>query len=280
MNIIKVTLQTYLTFFKNIPYILKISWAWFLLSLVVFFLPIPSSFGIFINIILFLLVGIIANPSIAVAWHQKILTTHYPKNLIYLKINKPIRTYLFYSAALTIMALIPLFLSLGFFNVLIPKDIQITNLENLKSIIDPSYIIFSLAIISLIFIFAKYGLLLPAKAIGNNNLTGQNIEKITKGRTIPIMTILLLASTPMIVIHEPNHSFINFVYGIEKNISQEFDPSKVHISKIKKTSATDKLITYLNFTKLYGSMYYLILLAVLLQLSALSHIYKELTEKE
>ena len=207
MNIAKITIKTYISFLKNIPYLLKISWIWILLSATVLLLPPMLNFSIIYSIFFSFLILIFASPSITVAWHQKLLSENYPKQLIYLKINKNIVSYSFYLIAIFILTIILTYAFSYFFKFIIPNETKQLILKNLNY----TYIKFFNLSFSFIIILTLYGLILPARALMTRDLYSQELKILTPAKKLPIFAILLLTSAPLTLINEPDHKIMNYI---------------------------------------------------------------------
>lgn len=246
MNVTKVTRQTYLTFFKNIPYIIKISWAWTLLIITILVLPSLLNFSIFYSFFFAILFMACASASIAIAWHQKILDESYPKTKIYISLNKNVFSYLVKSITLFIIGILPMLLLAGYNDLkasIVLPNFNTTNYD---------YFIYFFLVLIPIFILARFGLILPAKAINKTNYTFHNSWNMTKGKTISIIIILLISSLPMIAINEPNQKIMNYINSIGNNFllnnSKKLSTKNTNFNNSTKSKSTHlKNLTELKF---------------------------------
>ncbi len=283
ISILDITKKSYVSFFKNLPYIFRISWAWILLLIIIIITPtiIDKSTNIYFALAIFITLKIYASAAIATAWHQKLLTNNYPKNWIYLNINKNIFLYLMKSFFLIFLCSLS-FIIIGSINDLRATQNSVTLLNKPMTMVYLDYLVYSLVIVFPLIVFSRFCLILPATAIGDRTVSFHESYKTTKGYSIQIMCVILLTSLPLILWNEPNQSIHKYIFNYEKVTTLNFDPKKVRIGKIVKNTQpnlTQKLQSLMIVAEPLFLTYFISLLTALLNLSAISQIYLTLQKQ-
>ncbi len=184
--------------------------------------------------------------ALAVPWHQMLITNQSTTKLFYLGFNQPTWAYIWKIIQLWILSCAP-FILVAVFYFITDHDL----------IADEDNFLLLLVILAyVLFIFSRFGITLPATAIGKPMTLRQSLA-LTSGHTISCLIILTLAIIPMfLLIYEPSNDIL-FSF-IDPLFSEDDEWSIRDISL---------------FSAIMLPFFTLIIFTSLLPLSALSHIY-------
>ena len=184
--------------------------------------------------------------ALAVPWHQKLITDKSPSKPFYLGFNKPTWLYIWKAIQLCILSFLPFILAGLFYYIqgknLFPDDKNIP-------------LFFVIGAYS-VFIFARFGMILPATTIGKPMNLRQAL-RLTSGHTISCLMILMLANIPLFLLsYDPSSDVI---FSFLDSLFSEDD----------EWTGSDMWL----FSTTMLPIYLIMIFTSLLPLSALSHIY-------
>ncbi len=192
--------KAYSAFFKNFATLLWISWPWLILVCgLIWYVPFPPrTWQNHVAGLALALVTLISAAAIAVAWHRKLLLGEQP-DIGGKLLGSTIWRYIGAGIAMILAVAIPLWILVlpvalvwmpGFLD---PATAQLTRPLALSPILFA--LMFAAYLVAFYFMF-RLMLVLPARAIGNNDLNFRSILKHTKGNTWRLIGGLALCTIP------------------------------------------------------------------------------------